>query len=91
MSYLTLSQFLEQKSGNLTPELAQVIETIGNTCKAIDQLLQKGALQKDELGLIEVQDFSSYAAVKRNKINSTLNLIKGEKLKNKKVRIEISR
>ena len=44
MSYLTLSQFLEQKSGNLTPELAQVIETIGNTCKAIDQLLQKGAL-----------------------------------------------
>ena len=44
MSYLTLSQFLEQKTGNLTPELAQVIETIGNTCKAIDQLLQKGAL-----------------------------------------------
>ena len=44
MSYLTLSQFLEKKTGNLTPELAQVIETIGNTCKAIDQLLQKGAL-----------------------------------------------
>ncbi len=44
MSYLTLSQFLEQKTGNLTPELAQVIETIGNTCKNIDQLLQKGAL-----------------------------------------------
>ncbi|WP_425915267.1 class 1 fructose-bisphosphatase [Acinetobacter sp. TSRC1-2] len=44
MSYLTLSQFLEQQSGNLTSELAQVIETIGNTCKAIDQLLQKGAL-----------------------------------------------
>ena len=44
MSYLTFSQFLEQKTGNLTPELAQVIETIGNTCKAIDQLLQKGAL-----------------------------------------------
>ena len=44
MSYLTLSQFLEQKAGNLTPELAQVIETIGNTCKDIDQLLQKGAL-----------------------------------------------
>ena len=44
MSYLTLPQFLEQKTGNLTPELAQVIETIGNTCKDIDQLLQKGAL-----------------------------------------------
>lgn len=44
MSYLTLSQFLEQKTGNLTPELAQVIETIANTCKKIDQALQKGAL-----------------------------------------------
>lgn len=44
MSHLTLSQFLKQKTGNLTPELAQVIETIANTCKTIDQLLQKGAL-----------------------------------------------
>jgi len=44
MSYRTLSQFLQQQNGNLTPELAQVIETIGNTCKRIDQLLQKGAL-----------------------------------------------
>ncbi|HCL59112.1 MAG TPA: class 1 fructose-bisphosphatase [Acinetobacter sp.] len=49
MSYRTLSQFLQQQSGNLTPELAQVIETIGNTCKRIDQLLQKGALA-DVLG-----------------------------------------
>lgn len=44
MSYLSLSQFLQQKTGNLTPELAQVIETIANTCKTIDQALQKGAL-----------------------------------------------
>ncbi|WP_218696173.1 class 1 fructose-bisphosphatase [Acinetobacter harbinensis] len=44
MSYLTLSQFLDQKTGNLTPELAQVIEIIANTCKTIDQALQKGAL-----------------------------------------------
>ncbi len=44
MSYRNLSQFLQQQSGNLTPELAQVIETIANTCKRIDVLLQKGAL-----------------------------------------------
>ncbi|WP_314913951.1 class 1 fructose-bisphosphatase [Acinetobacter harbinensis] len=44
MSYLTLSQFLDQKTGNLSPELAQVIEKIANTCKTIDQALQKGAL-----------------------------------------------
>lgn len=44
MAYLTLSQFLQQQSGNLTPQLAQVIDTIANTCKRIDVLLQKGAL-----------------------------------------------
>lgn len=44
MSYRTLSQYLQQQDGNLTPELSQVIETIANTCKTIDQALQKGAL-----------------------------------------------
>ena len=44
MSNLTLAQYLQQKNGNLTPELAQVIETIADTCKTIDQALQKGAL-----------------------------------------------
>ena len=44
MSNLTLSQFLQKQDGNLTPELSQVIETIANTCKTIDQALQKGAL-----------------------------------------------
>ncbi|MCT9288453.1 class 1 fructose-bisphosphatase [Acinetobacter baumannii] len=44
MSNLTLSQFLQQEKGNLTPELAQVIYTIAATCKTIDQALQKGAL-----------------------------------------------
>ena len=44
MSYRTLSQYLEQQQGNLTPALADVIETIANTCKTIDLALQKGAL-----------------------------------------------
>lgn len=44
MSNQTLSQYLEQQHGNLTPESAQAIETIANTCKTIDQALQKGAL-----------------------------------------------
>lgn len=44
MSYLNLSQFLQQQTGNLTPELAQVISTIADTCQTIDQALQKGAL-----------------------------------------------
>lgn len=44
MGHLNLSQFLEQQTGNLTPELAQVISTIAATCQTIDQALQKGAL-----------------------------------------------
>ncbi|SEL25501.1 class 1 fructose-bisphosphatase [Acinetobacter sp. DSM 11652] len=44
MSYLTLSQYLAQQQGNLTPELSNVIETIAETCKTIDSALQKGAL-----------------------------------------------
>ena len=44
MSKLSLSQYLQQQKGNLTPELAQVIATITETCKTIDQALQQGAL-----------------------------------------------
>jgi hypothetical protein len=52
--------------------------------------MQKGKLEKYEVGLIEVLDHSSYAAVSRTKINKVLELIKGEKVKNKKVKMEIS-
>jgi len=38
-----------------------------------------------------VLDFSSYAAVSREKVNAMLDLIKNEKIKNKKVKIEISK
>ena len=44
MSNLNLTHYLQQQSGHLTPELAQVIETIAATCNTIDQALQKGAL-----------------------------------------------
>ncbi len=62
-----------------------------NKMDIVGMLLQKGNLQKDELGLIEVLDFSSYAAVKRNKIDKVLTLIKEEKIKKKKLKMEISR
>lgn len=61
-----------------------------NKMDIVGMLLQKGKLQKDELGLIEVLDFSSYAAVHRSKIESLLALIKNEKIKNKKVKMELS-
>jgi len=62
-----------------------------NKVDIVGLLLQKGELAKDDLGLIEVLDHSSYAAVKRNRIERTVQLIKTEKIKNKKVKIEISR
>lgn len=62
-----------------------------NKVDIVGLLLQKGGLQKDELGLIEVRDHESYAAVKRNRIEETVQKIKTEKLKNKKVKIEVSR
>lgn len=62
-----------------------------NKMDIVGMFLQKGKLLKEELGLIEVLDFSAYAAVKRQKVNSLLGLIKDEKIKNKKVKIELSK
>jgi superfamily II DNA/RNA helicase len=62
-----------------------------NKVDIVGLLLQKGELTKEDLGLIEVLDHSSYAAVKRNRIERTVQLIRNEKIKNKKVKIEVSR
>jgi len=61
-----------------------------NKMDIVGMLMQKGQLQKDELGKIEVLDHSAYAAVKRSKIVKTLQLVKEEKIKNKKIKMEIS-
>ncbi|MCX6180900.1 MAG: DEAD/DEAH box helicase [Bacteroidetes bacterium] len=54
-------------------------------------LIQKGKLLKDELGLIEVQDHATYAAVRRDKIQNLIHDLRNEKIKNKKVKIDISK
>ncbi|TAD99477.1 MAG: DEAD/DEAH box helicase [Bacteroidetes bacterium] len=51
---------------------------------------QKGKLEKDDLGIIEVKDFMSFAAVKTQKIPDLLALIKDEKMKGKKYKIEVA-
>ena len=62
-----------------------------NKIDIVGLLMKKGKLEKDELGLIEVQDYASYAGVSRNKITNIVKLLKNEKIKNKKIKIEISR
>ena len=52
---------------------------------------QKGNLEKGDLGLIEVKDFISFAAVKFNKVKDLLLAIKEEKMKGKKFKIEVAR
>lgn len=52
---------------------------------------QKGKLEKGDLGLIEVKDFISFAAVKFNKVKDLFHAIKNEKMKGKKFKIEVAR
>ncbi|MFY9310503.1 MAG: DEAD/DEAH box helicase [Bacteroidia bacterium] len=56
----------------------------------VGMLLQKGKLAKEELGLIEVLDHTSYVAVASAKIRTVIEHIRNEKIKNRKIRIEIS-
>lgn len=54
-------------------------------------LTKTGGLKKEDIGLIEVKDFSAFAAINRHKASKMLNNIQDQRLKNKKVRIEIAR
>lgn len=53
-------------------------------------LIQEGGLTMEEIGLIAVQDFSSFAAIKRARAKNLPSKLKGLKLKGKKVKIELS-
>lgn len=59
-----------------------------NKVDIVGFLMQKGGLEKAEIGLIQVKDFFSYAAVKRSKLKELLFSIRNEKIKNKKALIE---
>jgi len=61
-----------------------------NKIDIVGLLLKKGGLQKEDVGLIEVKDQSSYVAVKRSMINRILKSLVNEKIKGKKVKIEIA-
>jgi ATP-independent RNA helicase DbpA len=54
-------------------------------------LTKTGGIKKEDIGLIEVKDFSSFVAVNRHKVSKLLSTIKDQRLKNKKVKIEIAK
>jgi superfamily II DNA/RNA helicase len=62
-----------------------------NKIDIVGFLTHKGQLKKEDIGLIEVKDFFSFAAVRKSTVNHVLHLIKDEKIKNKKVKIDIAK
>lgn len=62
-----------------------------NKSDIVGFFLQKGKLDKNDLGLIEVKDFISFVAVRTTSIKTLLTNIKDEKMKGKKYKIEVAR
>jgi superfamily II DNA/RNA helicase len=62
-----------------------------NKVDIVGFLSQKGELKKEDIGLIEVKDFFSFVAVKKIKVSNTLQKIKEQKIKNKKVKIAVAK
>ncbi|MCL1690311.1 helicase [Elizabethkingia anophelis] len=61
-----------------------------NKVDIVGYLIKKGELGKDDIGLIEVKDTTSYVAVSRKKVFGLLKKLATEKLKGKKVKMEIA-
>lgn len=61
-----------------------------NKSDIVGFFLQKGKLDKSDVGLIVVKDFISFVAVRTASVKSLLNNIKEEKMKGKKYKIEIA-
>ena len=62
-----------------------------NKVDIVGFLSKKGQLKKDDIGLIDVKDFFSFVAIRKLKVSNTLQLIKDQKIKNKKVKIEVAK
>ena len=61
-----------------------------NKVDIVGYLIKKGELAKEDIGLIEVKDTTSYVAVTRTKTIDLLKKLSTEKLKGKKVKMEIA-
>ena len=62
-----------------------------NKIDIVGFLSNKAHLKKEDIGLIEVKDFFSFVAVKKIKVSQTLQVIKDQKIKNKKVKIVVAK
>ena len=62
-----------------------------NKIDIVGFLAQKGGLKKEDIGLIEVKDFFAFAAIRKSKANTTVAAVRDQKIKNKRLKIEIAR
>lgn len=62
-----------------------------NRIDIVGFLSKKGELKKEDIGLIDVKDYFSFVAVRKTKASHALHLVKNEKIKNKKVKIEAAK
>lgn len=62
-----------------------------NKVDIVGFLSQKAELKKEDIGLIEVKDFFSFVAVRKVKVNHALHLIKEERIKGKKAKVEVAK
>ena len=62
-----------------------------NKVDIVGWLIQKGGLEKNEVGMIEIKDFGSYVAVRKDKVKGLIPAISNEKLKKKKVKVQVAK
>ena len=62
-----------------------------NKIDIVGFLSNRAQLKKEDIGLIEVKDYTSFVAIRKTKMNTALHLIKNEKIKNKKVKMDIAK
>lgn len=62
-----------------------------NKIDIVGFFLQKGKIDQQALGKIEVQDFASYVAIHTQVVSKFLSNITNEKMKGKKMKIEVAR
>jgi superfamily II DNA/RNA helicase len=97
ISQLPEELVLEQKQHAVTKESWTTLYFSGGKKDKINKIdivgfcLQKGGIEKYALGKIEVQDFASYVAISTDQVQVFLKNIKDQKIKGKKLKIEVAR
>lgn len=102
----SLPSYLDENVGQITlpeenilpekPKWATLFIAAGkkdkvNKVDIVGFLTNKGELKNTDIGLIEVKDFFSFVAIRKSKMNNLLHLIKDQKIKNKKVKMEVAK